>query len=71
MVKEPTNCANLEMVSEYASEAPQKELFLVSAFSGVFDGEDVQSLIDSSLDFYYRRYADQFEKNCYSSKCAT
>jgi len=59
----------LEMVSEYASEAfPQKGFIPgespVPVSGRVFDGEDVQSLIDSSLDFWLTtgRYADQFEK---------
>jgi CDP-6-deoxy-D-xylo-4-hexulose-3-dehydrase len=59
----------LEMVSEYAAEAFPKRGFIpgessVPVSGRVFDGADIQSLVDSSLDFWLTtgRYADQFEK---------
>jgi CDP-6-deoxy-D-xylo-4-hexulose-3-dehydrase len=59
----------LELVGEYSAEAfPQKQFVPgetpVPVAGRVFDGADVQSLIDSSLDFWLTtgRYANQFEK---------
>jgi CDP-6-deoxy-D-xylo-4-hexulose-3-dehydrase len=58
-----------ELVAEYAAEAfPAKEftpgLSSVPVSGRVFDSEDVQYLVDSSLDFWLTtgRYAHQFEK---------
>lgn len=58
-----------ELVAEYAAEAfPAKQFTPGSSsvpVSGrVFDAEDIQYLVDSSLDFWLTtgRYADQFEK---------
>ena len=59
----------LELVAEYASEAfPQKEFIPgethVPVSGRVFDGADIQSLVDSSLDFWLTtgRFAAKFEK---------
>jgi len=58
-----------ELVAEYAAEAFPAKQFTPGASSvpvsgRVFDAEDVQYLVDSSLDFWLTtgRYADQFEK---------
>src|SRR5512145_316156 len=58
----------LELVVEYASEAFPEKSFIpgespVPVSGRVFDGADVQSLVDSSLDFWLTtgRYAHQFE----------
>lgn len=58
-----------ELVAEYAAEAfPEKEFTpgssAVPVSGRVFDAEDVQYLVDSSLDFWLTtgRYAHQFEK---------
>ena len=58
-----------ELVAEYAAEAfPAKEFTpgssAVPVSGRVFDAEDIQYLVDSSLDFWLTtgRYADQFEK---------
>jgi CDP-6-deoxy-D-xylo-4-hexulose-3-dehydrase len=58
-----------ELVAEYAAEAFPAKQFMPGISSApvsgrVFDGEDVQYLVDSSLDFWLTtgRYADQFEK---------
>ena len=59
----------LELVAEYTSEAfPQKEFIPgethVPVSGRVFDEEDLQSLVDSSLDFWLTtgRFAAKFEK---------
>lgn len=59
----------LDLVTEYAAEAfPQKEFVPgespVPVSGRVFDAEDIQTLVDSSLDFWLTsgRYAKQFEK---------
>jgi CDP-6-deoxy-D-xylo-4-hexulose-3-dehydrase len=58
----------LELVAEYSSEAFPEKRFIpgespVPVSGRVFDGADVQSLVDSSLDFWLTtgRYAHQFE----------
>jgi CDP-6-deoxy-D-xylo-4-hexulose-3-dehydrase len=58
----------LELVAEYSSEAFPEKGFIpgespVPVSGRVFDGADVQSLVDSSLDFWLTtgRYAHQFE----------
>jgi CDP-6-deoxy-D-xylo-4-hexulose-3-dehydrase len=58
----------LELVAEYSSEAFPEKRFVpgespVPVSGRVFDGADVQSLVDSSLDFWLTtgRYAHQFE----------
>jgi CDP-4-dehydro-6-deoxyglucose reductase, E1 len=58
----------LEMVEEYAQEAfPPREFVPgvspVPVSGRVFDGDDIHSLVDSSLDFWLTtgRYAHQFE----------
>lgn len=59
----------LELVAEYTSEAfPQKDFIPgethVPVSGRVFDGTDIQSLVDSSLDFWLTtgRFAAKFEK---------
>lgn len=59
----------LELVAEYTSEAFPKKDFIagethVPVSGRVFDGTDLQSLVDSSLDFWLTtgRFASQFEK---------
>ncbi|MBK9926884.1 MAG: lipopolysaccharide biosynthesis protein RfbH [Anaerolineales bacterium] len=59
----------LELVSEYAAEAfPPKDFIpgesTVPVSGRVFDAEDIQTLVDSSLDFWLTtgRYAKQFER---------
>jgi len=59
----------LNLVSEYAEEAFPAKQFVPGSSSvpvsgRVFDGTDIQSLVDSSLDFWLTtgRFADQFEK---------
>lgn len=59
----------LELVAEYSAEAfPQKEFVpgqtYIPVSGRVFDAADVQSLIDSGLDFWLTegRFAKQFEK---------
>jgi len=59
----------LELVSEYATEAFPPRGFLpgesaVPVSGRVFDAEDIQTLVDSSLDFWLTtgRYAKQFER---------
>jgi CDP-6-deoxy-D-xylo-4-hexulose-3-dehydrase len=59
----------LEMVGEYAAEAFAPTPFIpgetpIPVAGRVFDAADVQSLVDSSLDFWLTtgRYAHQFEK---------
>ena len=58
-----------ELVAEYAAEAfPEKQftpgLSSVPVSGRVFDADDIQHLVDSSLDFWLTtgRYAHQFEK---------
>ena len=58
-----------ELVAEYTAEAFPKKQFTPGSSSvpvsgRVFDAEDIQYLVDSSLDFWLTtgRYADQFEK---------
>jgi CDP-6-deoxy-D-xylo-4-hexulose-3-dehydrase len=58
----------LELVAEYSSEAFPEKRFIpgespVPVAGRVFDGADVQSLVDSSLDFWLTtgRYAHRFE----------
>ena len=58
-----------ELVAEYAAEAFPAKQFMpgsspVPVSGRVFDAEDIQYLVDSSLDFWLTtgRYADQFEK---------
>jgi CDP-6-deoxy-D-xylo-4-hexulose-3-dehydrase len=58
----------LELVAEYSSEAFPEKRFIpgespVPVAGRVFDGTDVQSLVDSSLDFWLTtgRYAHRFE----------
>jgi len=58
-----------ELVAEYAAEAfPEKQFTpgssAVPVSGRVFDAEDIQYLVDSSLDFWLTtgRYAHQFEK---------
>jgi len=60
----------LEMVGEYASVAFQPKKFVpgespVPVSGRVYDAEDVQALVDSSLDFWLTsgRFAKQFEKD--------
>lgn len=59
----------LALVAEYAHEAfPEKEFISgithVPVSGRVFNGEDIQSLVDSSLDFWLTtgRFTNQFEK---------
>lgn len=59
-----------ELVAEYAAEAFPTKPFTpgtsaVQVSGRVFDAEDIQYLVDSSLDFWLTtgRYADQFEKD--------
>jgi CDP-4-dehydro-6-deoxyglucose reductase, E1 len=59
----------LDLVAEYAAEAFPPKQFTAGSSSvpvtgRVFDAEDIQTLVDSSLDFWLTtgRYADQFEK---------
>ena len=59
----------LELVTEYAAEAfPQREFIpgesAVPVSGRVFDAEDIQTLVDSSLDFWLTtgRFAKQFER---------
>jgi len=59
----------LELVAEYAAEAFPARQFTPGASSvpvsgRVFDGTDIQYLVDSSLDFWLTtgRFANQFEK---------
>ncbi|MBV6396474.1 MAG: GDP-4-keto-6-deoxy-D-mannose 3-dehydratase [Anaerolineales bacterium] len=59
----------VELVGEYSAEAfPQKQFIpgesAVPVAGRVFDGADVQALVDSSLDFWLTagRFADQFER---------
>jgi CDP-6-deoxy-D-xylo-4-hexulose-3-dehydrase len=59
----------LELVAEYSAEAfPEKKFFpgesSVPVSGRVFDTRDVQSLVDSGLDFWLTtgRFANQFEK---------
>jgi CDP-6-deoxy-D-xylo-4-hexulose-3-dehydrase len=59
----------LELVAEYATEAFPEKNFIpnethVPVSGRVFNGEDIQSLIDSSLDFWLTtgRFASKFEK---------
>ena len=61
----------LDLVAEYAAEAfPPKQFTAgsspVPVTGRVFDAEDIQHLVDASLDFWLTtgRYADQFEKDC-------
>ncbi|HXD11414.1 MAG TPA: lipopolysaccharide biosynthesis protein RfbH, partial [Anaerolineales bacterium] len=58
----------LNLVSEYAEEAFPAKQFVPGSSSvpvsgRVFDGTDIQSLVDSSLDFWLTtgRFANQFE----------
>jgi CDP-4-dehydro-6-deoxyglucose reductase, E1 len=60
----------LELVAEYAAEAFPQKVFLpgesaVPVSGRVFDAEDIQTLVDSSLDFWLTtgRYAKQFERD--------
>jgi len=57
-----------ELVAEYAAEAFPPKQFIpgssaVPVSGRVFDAEDIQYLVDSSLDFWLTtgRYAHQFE----------
>ena len=59
----------LELVSEYAIEAFPKKEFIpgessIPVSGRVFDMKDIQTLVDSSLDFWLTtgRYAKQFER---------
>jgi len=59
----------LELVSEYAAETfPPKDFIpgesTVQVSGRVFDADDIQTLVDSSLDFWLTtgRYAKQFER---------
>jgi CDP-4-dehydro-6-deoxyglucose reductase, E1 len=59
----------LDLVAEYSREAfPQKQFVAgessVPVSGRVFDGEDVQALVDSSLDFWLTagRFSDAFER---------
>jgi CDP-4-dehydro-6-deoxyglucose reductase, E1 len=59
----------LELVAEYSAEAFPAKTFVpgqssVPVSGRVFDAADIQSLVDSSLDFWLTtgRFADQFEK---------
>ncbi|MGE5378064.1 MAG: DegT/DnrJ/EryC1/StrS family aminotransferase, partial [Bacteroidota bacterium] len=58
-----------ELVAEYSAEAFPAKAFVpgqssVPVSGRVFDAADIQSLVDSSLDFWLTtgRFADQFEK---------
>ncbi len=60
----------LDLTAEYAAEEFPERKFVpgessVPVAGRVFDSEDVQSLIDSSLDFWLTegRFARQFEKD--------
>lgn len=60
----------LALVGQYASQQWQPEPFIagktpVRVSGRVFDGDDVQTLVDSSLDFWLTagRYADEFERD--------
>jgi CDP-6-deoxy-D-xylo-4-hexulose-3-dehydrase len=59
----------LELVAEYSAEAFPEKKFIpgessVPVSGRVFDASDVQSLVDSGLDFWLTtgRFADQFER---------